>query len=536
MSFGGASGSTVGGSVPLLLKDSEHSNTRSAVSEGTIIVRSAEGANDLVGLNRDTANANHKLDRPDQKAMQERIDLVQSTVQLASGVIATIAKAKADNASQMAKAAKTDAQIEAAKTAIADAASWNIGGDKRIMADIATGLLAAGLGGAGGATAVGIVANTTAADTFKKIGDYAETQKRNATDDVTRAAWAEGGAARVLLHALAGAAMGLSSGNVASGALGAGTSAALMPAIADALGKSGIKDTDQNALATLVATGLGVAAGSAEGASGMVAGAGSAVGVEVYNRQLHHEEEVAILAEVEKDGFKKENLDKATCFLTNCWAQFERGSPEYSERFLSEVDMVGLSNELAWADAQRDKGLFNYTYVDYVRDAMTRDIIPVGSSAGVVVAGGVGVYSGVTLCLTGGGCVVGGPMATFGVGNIVEGGSGIWNHVWNGESKSYNPIKEIFSEIPGGYGPIVYKGADLLLAGGAGFVRVPLKMGVADGLKSNSIFGVTVRGMDNNYFLPVVGTPTVYGTALVMYLKGVGGKALDFYSGIKSNE
>ncbi|WP_177434854.1 hypothetical protein, partial [Pseudomonas sp. MWU12-2115] len=140
------------------------------------------------------------------------------------------------------------------------------------MADIATGLLAAGLGGAGGATAVGIVANTTAADTFNKIGDFADAQKRTAKAVATRAAWAEGGAARVLLHALAGAAMGLSSGSVASGALGAGTSAALMPAIADALGKSGIKDKEQNTLATLISTGLGGVAGSGGGLSGIVVG------------------------------------------------------------------------------------------------------------------------------------------------------------------------------------------------------------------------------------------------------------------------
>src|SRR3546814_1810553 len=43
----------------------------------------------LVGLNRDTANANRKLDRPDEEAMQERIDLIQSSAQLASGIIST---------------------------------------------------------------------------------------------------------------------------------------------------------------------------------------------------------------------------------------------------------------------------------------------------------------------------------------------------------------------------------------------------------------------------------------------------------------
>ncbi|XVN13492.1 hypothetical protein QZH47_17855 [Pseudomonas corrugata] len=106
------------------------------------------------------------------------------------------------------------------------------------MADIASGLIAAGLGGATGGTAVGIVANTTSSDIFSKIGDYAQARSVDPKSDAaTRAAWAEGGAARVMLHALAGAAIGLSSGSAQSGALGAGASAALMPAIADALEK-----------------------------------------------------------------------------------------------------------------------------------------------------------------------------------------------------------------------------------------------------------------------------------------------------------
>ncbi|AZD00799.1 hemagglutinin repeat-containing protein [Pseudomonas chlororaphis] len=287
--------SETGGTLPLALKESDHSSTRSAISEGTITVRDPAGAQDLVGLNRDTSNANQHLDRPDEKKMQERMDLIQSSAQLASTTINLIAKAKADSAKELLSKAKTSEEKEKANTALADAASWSVGGDKRIMADIASGLIAAGLGGVGGTTAVGIVANTTANDTFKKIGDYADAQKRNATEDISRAAWAEGGAARVLLHALAGAAMGLSSGSVQSGALGAGASAALMPAIAEALGKSGIEQSNQEAIATLIATGLGASAGSLGGTAGAIAGGGSGAGVEVNNRQHHRDQELPLL-------------------------------------------------------------------------------------------------------------------------------------------------------------------------------------------------------------------------------------------------
>lgn len=299
-SFSSSGGTSPGGSIPVALKEDERSHTRSAVSDGTIVVRNPEGANDLVGLNRDTANANQKLERPDEKAMQERIDLIQSSAQLASGVISTVAKAKADEAKKLGQEAKDQASAgsptagaaaQAYEAANAEALRWQAGGDKKLMADIASGLIAAGLGGATGGTAVGIVANTSASDIFNKIGSFADEQKnRKDIDSATKAAWAEGGAARVMLHALAGAALGLSSGNVQSGALGAGASAALMPSILQALEDSGMKEADRKAVATLIASGVGTAVGSGHGTGGAIVAGGTAASVDRYNRQLHPDE------------------------------------------------------------------------------------------------------------------------------------------------------------------------------------------------------------------------------------------------------
>ena len=294
LSYSGATEGTadarsgVGGAMPLMLKDSDSSKTRSAVSLGTIIVRDAAGANDLASLSRDTANANKHLDRPDEEAMQERIDLIQSSAQLSGTVISMVGKAKADAANKQAKAAVTSEEKQAATVALAEASSWQVGGDKRLMADITSGLIAAGLGGATGSTAVGIVANTSSSDIFNKIGSFADAQKnRKGIDDATRAAWAEGGAARVLLHALAGAAIGLSSGNAQSGALGVGASAALMPSISEALRGSALNEKEQDALATLIATSLGTALGSGSGVSGSVVAGSGAASVDLNNRQLH---------------------------------------------------------------------------------------------------------------------------------------------------------------------------------------------------------------------------------------------------------
>ncbi|WP_445178662.1 cytidine deaminase-like fold-containing protein [Pseudomonas sp. McL0111] len=292
LSYGGKSGTSVGGSIPLALEDSDQSKTRSAVSEGTIIVRNTAGVNDLVGLNRDTANANEGLDKPDQKAIQERIDLIQSTVSLSRNIIGKVANAQQQAAADKMKSATT---AEERLAALIEYKSWDVGGDKRIMADVAAGLIAVGLGGVGGTTAIGIVANTTANDAFKKIGDYADKQARDATDDVTRAAWGEGGAARVMLHSLFGAVMGLSGSSVAAGALGAGVSAALMPMIVKALKDSGLNDKQQDALATLIASGLGAAAGSGGGATGATTAVTSSTGVEMFNRQLHKQQEIPLL-------------------------------------------------------------------------------------------------------------------------------------------------------------------------------------------------------------------------------------------------
>ncbi|MCQ6260175.1 hemagglutinin repeat-containing protein [Pseudomonas sp. Q11] len=94
-SYGGAGASaSVGGLYGIALSESDKSHTRSAVSEGTIIVRNPEGAQDTVGLNRDTKNANEHLDKPDEEAMNERIELVKSSVELVKGISSAVAAEK----------------------------------------------------------------------------------------------------------------------------------------------------------------------------------------------------------------------------------------------------------------------------------------------------------------------------------------------------------------------------------------------------------------------------------------------------------
>ncbi|MQT63648.1 filamentous hemagglutinin N-terminal domain-containing protein [Pseudomonas sp. FSL R10-0056] len=330
--------SVAGGTLPVFLKDSEKSKTQSAISEGTITVRNPDGGNDLVGLNRDTVNANQHLDRPDEKAMQARIDLIQSSAQLSSSVINSVAKAKADAATKQANEATTPEQQQAAALALDDARSWQVGGDKRLMANIASGLIAAGLGGATGSTAVGVVANVSSSEIFKKIGDFATAQRDKSTDSAVKAAWDEGGAARVLLHALAGAAIGLSSGNAQAGALGAGASAALMPSVGQALKDSGLSRQEQDAIAALIATGVGASAGAGSGPGEAVVAGGAGFGVEAFNRQLHKQQEIPVLEK------KAEELYKTL------------GAPRSSALWL-DLLMIAAGGALDAADEARLSGL-----------------------------------------------------------------------------------------------------------------------------------------------------------------------------------
>ncbi|TLG88001.1 hypothetical protein FEM54_28260 [Pseudomonas edaphica] len=111
----------------------------------------------------------------------------------------------------------------------------------------------------------------------------------------------------------------------------------------------------------------------------------------------------------------------------------------------------------------------------------------------------------------------------------------IWERAERPSSFAGNPVKSAFDLIPGGYGPLVYQGADTLLSAGAGFGKVPLVMGASDGLRKGSIFGVLVPKMDNNFIIPLLGTKTPFGTALGVYVGGVGYKGYGFYEEAKGD-
>ncbi|MEE5039093.1 filamentous hemagglutinin N-terminal domain-containing protein [Pseudomonas alliivorans] len=379
---------------------------------------------------------------------------------------------------------------------------------------------ALGMRGSGSEALKTALFNTLAAVSFNAVGDY--------TKDV----FSDGSPPKVVIHAMVGGLLSeASGGDFRTGALAAGANEALVAS----LGRLVQNDKTLLPMSSQIIGVLAAASSEDANADSMEKAAWVARNATLYNRQSHEDEEMAKSDEVKKGGFTKENLDKASCYVIKCWAQYDRASSEYRDNIIKESDVAGLGNELMWVEAQQEKGLFNYSFVDAAKDLATRDVIPLGAETGSVVTGGLSMASGYTLCGSGVGCVFGAPMAAFGAGNVVEGGTGIYNHFYGG-GNGYNPVKEAFSLLPGNLGGIAYSSADFALSLGAGLVKVPLKMGLTDGLnRPKSMFGVMVSGVDNNFFLPAVGG-TPYGTAMGMYFYTLAGKGNSVYKEVSDEK
>lgn len=220
----------------LKLDDADKSVTRSAVSEGDIEVRSAQGGGDLVGLNRDTAHSNGALDKPDRDAIEERMELVRSSVALVKDLSSTIADARN-------KAAK-DPNSEEAKEA------------RQQLAD---------------------AGNTDPTDT--QISDQVQ---RN---------YGTGSSFQRAAQAASGVVQGILSGNFA-GALAGGAA----PYLAHSIKEMTAGDDNANLFAHVV---LGAVVAQAQGNSALAGGVGAGLG-ELVARQLYPGKRSDQLTETER--------------------------------------------------------------------------------------------------------------------------------------------------------------------------------------------------------------------------------------------
>jgi filamentous hemagglutinin len=59
-----------------------------------------------------------------------------------------------------------------------------------------------------------------------------------------------------------------------------------------------------------------------------------------------------------------------------CWAEYPVGSEEYNKNYVSQLEASRLQPEIDWVNRQKEAGLFNYTPLQKVGDAVRSD--PVG--------------------------------------------------------------------------------------------------------------------------------------------------------------
>ena len=365
---GSSSGLVMGPPMGAVLSESDSSKTRAAVSEGTIVVRNPEGASDLVGLNRDTQNANKHLDKPDEKAMRERMDLINSSAELARTIGSTIAKAKVDESedpnSDIGKAARQKLResgitepttLQVRQQAERD---YGMGSSFQRTTQTVTAIVQGIAGGNVGAAIAGASAP-----------HLAQLVKDMTPDDDT---------ANLMAHAVLGAVLARASGNSALvGASGAVAAEATAKLIRNQL--YGDVSNDQltaeqkqtiSALSTLVA---GVA-GSAVGKDALSAVAAAQVGKNaVENNQLSSKDVVDLrteLANASKNGepteaiwekYKKLSAEKRAEMLEGCAGKGGLCSVGYQAEYEGGIQTADGVSSLHWffdlseADASRLK-------------------------------------------------------------------------------------------------------------------------------------------------------------------------------------
>ncbi|WP_342310466.1 hemagglutinin repeat-containing protein [Burkholderia pyrrocinia] len=376
----------------------------------------------------------------------------------------------------------------------------------------------------------------------RRIGDYADEMKRQAQKNGDQAgvdAWKEGGANRALMQG-AGAALvtGLAGGNAVGGAAGAAIASIasgklneLSSAIAgsDPTGNANMNQALGNIVANALATGAGAAVGGESGAF-------SGYNVDRFNRQLHPDEKKAISDKANGDKDEEKRLTRAACYAVKCWAEYPAGSDERNKNFVSEVEVASLTKELDWVNQQKSSGLFEYTFLQKSGDAIKNDPVGVAKDATKIALGGMTAKTGAALCTTGIGCVAGGWMTTFGLSEVVEGGSGLYNRYNGINAPGDNPLRWGFNQVlPSGWGNVAYDGLNFGAAILTLRAPVPLNMGVADGLnRPVSMFGATVPKIDNVNLLPFIKQPWPYGTTQGFLLFGVGTKGFTLFNDVKN--
>ncbi|WP_392553614.1 VENN motif pre-toxin domain-containing protein [Orbus wheelerorum] len=351
----GTSGASPTAGMPSIYhnSDSASSTTKSAVEDGTLIVRNQDEQKQNVDeLSRNTENANNPLgqifDKQKEQDRMDAIDLVRDIVVQGKNLGQKYSKIEAqlelkaqggvsDKQKDEAIEALNRQGIKATPEAIynytvnqlvqkngigsmGDGFSKGLDAASAIVIGIISGDITGGLAGAS--------APYLAEQIKKQTGHYDEAAKDWKTDDK---------AANLIAHAILGAAVAAAQGNSAlAGGIGAvsGEAAAdyIRKTLYDGRDPSDLTQAEKENISALaqLASGLAVAAGS----GGNIGDVGTAVAGSknaVENNRLATVVEERIVDKLVKDGHDQHKLDAASCALIKCYAQYAIGSEAYNQ-------------------------------------------------------------------------------------------------------------------------------------------------------------------------------------------------------------
>ncbi|MFL1564955.1 filamentous hemagglutinin N-terminal domain-containing protein, partial [Pseudomonas sp. O64] len=232
--------------------------------------------------------------------------------------------------------------------------------------------------------------NVVAATAFNYVGSYAQDHwqaAKNAGDTTGMAMWAEGGSARVTMHALFGGAVASATGgDFKTGAIAAGASQAMAQVLNDTFDK---QPELRQAFAQVVGlTAAGLAGGDVNKASWVSQMA------DQYNRQLHQKETLALEALQKDDPANAYKLKAAACALVHCSASVPTEDPNY--KYISELESDGGN----FKDAQKQllaTGAFDeYGRWDKANDKLLKndEALTRSGNASRAVLGAIGAAAG----------------------------------------------------------------------------------------------------------------------------------------------
>jgi filamentous hemagglutinin len=255
----------------------------------------------------------------------------------------------------------------------------------------------------------------------------------------------------------------------------------------------------------------------------------------LYNRQLHNNEKAAIAQKAGDDKELEKRLTRAACFEVRCWAQYKRGSQEFTDNYVSQLEASQLQPEFDWVKDQKLAGLFDYTPLQKVGDMVQSDPVGVAKDVAKVGVGFATAKTGGDLCGTGLGCSVGAWMFSFGTSDLIEGSDGLYNRYNGVASAGVNPLRWGFNQLAPTWGDTIYDGINLGTSVLALKAHVPLNLGKADGLnRPSTMFGVTVPNINNTKLVPITKEAAPYGAHQGMLWLGVGSKGATVIEDIRN--